>query len=230
MALAGIIFTILAALVLPVGAGIWLSMRKKGYLKPVLLGVLTFSLFQGVRLSLNYFVLTPMPAMTLLSLSSPVLYYLFFGATAGLFEEGGRWIVMSLFMKKRHRLNDGIAFGIGHGGIEAVLFAGINAVVLLILNDSSINPLQVFASGIERIFAMTVQIGFSVMVLKSVVMKKPSWLLLAFVLHTILDAGLVLQVYGVSDLLIEAYVGVFAVIMLVFLAIQHQKYKGAEIR
>ncbi len=230
MALLSSLFTIFAALILPLGAGIWLAARKKGYLKPVLLGVLTFSLFQGVRLWLNYFVLAPMPSMTLLSMSSPVLYFLFFGATAGLFEEGGRWLVMSLFMKDRHRMSDGIAFGVGHGGIEAILFAGISALALLILNDNSMTPPQIFASGIERIFAMTAQIALSVMVLKSVALKKPLWLLLAFVLHTIVDAGLVLQVYGASDFMMEAYVGIFAVIMLVFLMIQHKKYKGAEIQ
>ncbi len=223
------LFTFIAAFILPVGVGVWLAAKKKGYLKPILLGVLTFSLFQGIRLTLNTLVLEPMPSMTLLSLTNPVLYYLFFGATAALFEEGGRWIVMKLFMKDRQRFNDGIAFGIGHGGIEAILFAGLSALAILILNTSPVTAGNMFAGGIERIFAMTCQIAFSVMVLKSVKFKKPLWLLLAFILHTILDAGLVITVYGASVLLIEAYVGLFALISLGFLIYQHKKYEGGDI-
>lgn len=222
------LFSFLAAFVLPVGAAVWLAAKKKGYLKPILLGVLTFSLFQGIRLTLNWLVLGPMPSMTLLYMTQPVLYYLFFGATAALFEEGGRWIVMKLFMKDRHRLNDGIAFGIGHGGIEAVLFVGLSSFAILIMNSSPSPAGNVFAGGVERIFAMISQIAFSVMVLKAVRLKKPLWLLLAFVLHSVLDAGLVIGEFGASIFLIEAYAGVFALIMLVFLVIEHKKSKGVD--
>ncbi len=222
------LFTFVAAFVLPVGAAVWLAMKNEGYLKPVLLGVLTFSLFQGIRLTLNALVLEPMPSMTLLYMSNPFAYYLLYGATAGLFEEGGRWIVMSLFMKDRRRYNDGIAFGIGHGGIEAILYAGLGALIVLFTNDPRTLAGEMFAGGVERIFAMTAQIAFSVMVFKAVAFKKPLWLLLAFVLHTVLDAGLVITVYGASTFLIEAYVGVFALIMLGFLIYQHKKFKGVD--
>ncbi len=224
------LFTFIASFILPVGAAIWLSVKKKGYLKPILLGVLTFSFFQGIRLTLNQLVLSPMPSMTLMSVTQPVAYYLIFGATAALFEEGGRWIVMSLFMKNRHRFSDGIAFGIGHGGIEAVLLVGINSLIFLVTNNTSVPVGNMFAAGVERIFAMVVQIAFSVMVFKAVKLKKPLWLLLAFVLHAVLDAGLVISEYGASILLIEIYVCVFALIMLGFLIFQYKKTKGADIQ
>jgi uncharacterized membrane protein YhfC len=66
------------------------------------------------------------------------------------------------------------------------------------------------------------------MVLKAVTLKKPLWLLLAFVLHTVLDAGLVISVYGASTFLVEAYLGVFALILLGFLIFAKKKSKGDE--
>lgn len=232
MALFSSLFTIFAALILPVGAAIWLSARKKGYLKPVLLGALTFFVFQIItRIPLLQLVLPDMIWYTIFSTTQPVLYALFLGATAALFEEGGRWLVMRLFMKNRHRLNDGIAFGIGHGGIEAILLVGINAVVLLILNDHSTTPLQMFAGGFERIFTLIIHIALSVMVLKSVVLKKPLWLLLAFVLHTVIDMAAVLLVgAGAALLVIEAVVCVFSLLLLGYTVIEYKKYKGAEIQ
>jgi uncharacterized membrane protein YhfC len=224
------LFTFIAAFLLPVAAAVWMSAKERRHLKPVLLGVLTFVFFQGIRLTLNELVLKPMPSMTLLSVTQPVVYYLFFGATAALFEEGGRWIVMSLFMKDRSRFNDGIAFGIGHGGIEAIIFAGLSALIVLFTNDPRVSAGNMFTGGVERIFAMTAQIAFSVMVLKGVRLKKPLWLLLAFVLHTVLDAGLVISVYGASAFLIEAYAGVFALVMLGFLIVQHKKSKGDDMQ
>ena len=190
------LFTFIAAFILPVGAAVWFSVKKKGYLKPVLLGVATFTFFQGIRLTLNTLVIAPMPSMTLISITKPLLYFTFFGVTAALFEEGGRFIVMRLYMKNRHRLADGIAFGIGHGGIEAVALVGLNAFIMLITKNSVADPGNLFAGGVERILVMIIQIAFSVMVLKAVTLKKPLWLLLAFVLHTVLDAGLVITAYG----------------------------------
>ena len=224
------LFTFIAAFLLPVAAAVWLALKKEGYLRPILLGVFTFVFFQGIRLALNELVINPMPSMSVLSMTNPIAYYLFFGATAGLFEEGGRWIVMTLFLKDRRRFSDGVSFGIGHGGIEAIIFAGMSALFVLITNDPRVTAGNMFAGGVERLFAMTAQIAFSVMVFKAVTLKKPLWLLLAFVLHTILDAGLVIAVYGASTFLIEAYVGVFALIMLAFLIVQHKSFKGDNIQ
>lgn len=225
------LFAIFAALLLPIGAGVWLAVKKKGYLKPVLLGALTFFVFQIITRIPLLQILGDTVWFTIFSTTQPVLYVLFLGGTAALFEEGGRWIVMRLFMKNRHRLNDGIAFGVGHGGIEAVLLVGINAVVFLILNDPSTSPLQTFAGGFERLCTLVIHIAFSVMVLKSVVLKKPLWLLLAFVLHTALDMGYVLlKAAGVSDLALEAVIFVFALLLLGYVFLEHKKYKGAEIQ
>ena len=224
------LFTIFISIILPVGAGILLSVKKKGYLKPVLLGAATFTVVQFLTRvqALNLLGMTAWYNM--FAMSQPVLFALFLGATAALFEEGGRWLTMTLFMKKKHRVSDGIAFGVGHGGIEAILFVGIGMTVGLLSGNPAPSS-DAFITGIERLMTMVIHISWSVMVLKSVVLKKPSWLILAFVLHTAVDMGAVLLGQaGIAPLWIEGFVFVFAAAMLIYTIAEFRKYKGGQIQ
>jgi uncharacterized membrane protein YhfC len=69
---------------------------------------------------------------------------------------------------------------------------------------------QFLLGGIERIFALTVQIGLSLIVLYAIKNRKISVLLLAILLHAVLDFMAVLLSKNV--LLAESVVGVFAII------------------
>lgn len=184
-------FALFCSLILPLTLAVELCVRKKGTWRPLLCGALTFTVFQGfVRLP----VLTALARTDWYSgfeTSDPALYALFLGATAALFEEGGRWLVMHIFLKKRRSVRDGIAFGAGHGGIEAIAVLGVTALANIIGAGSlSVGEWSlVLAGGAERLFALAAQIGFSVMVMESVREKKPLWLLLAFALHMLIDFG-----------------------------------------
>ena len=78
-------------------------------------------------------------------------YWIFLGMTAGIFEETARWICFRYLLKKRRRFSDGIVFGLGHGGAEALLITGIgylnNFIVAWVLAGGG-NLTQSF--GIER--------------------------------------------------------------------------------
>jgi uncharacterized membrane protein YhfC len=223
--LISILTGILAGIVLPVGAAIGLSVKRKGYMKPVLLGALTFFVFQIVtRIPLLQLVVAQTLWFRIFAQTQPVLYALFLGGTAALFEEGGRWIVMTLFMKNKNRLNDGIAFGVGHGGIEAVYILGIGAVALLLDQTQPFMPADLLWGSLERVCTMVIHIAWSVMVLKSVVLKKPLWLLLAFVLHTAIDMVAVLMPQaGASVYAIEAVICIFALALLAYILFEHKK-------
>lgn len=226
------VFAIIATLLLPLGAGLWLGLKRKGYVEPLLLGAATFFVFQIViRIPILQLVLGEMTWYSIFSMTQPVLYALFLGATAALFEEGGRWIVMRAFMKKKRSIKDGIAFGIGHGGIEAVLLVGINAVALLIIYGPSTTPLLTALGGAERIFIMILHVSWSVMVLKSVVLHKPMWLVLAFVLHTVIDmAAVLMQQSGVSVYISEGFIALAAILSLWYIIVAYKKYRGADIQ
>lgn len=218
MELTSSVFLVLATLILPLCLGVFLSVKKKK-VKPVLLGALTFTLFQLVlRLPLMQFVFPKMSWFTIMTTLNPVMTAFFFGFTAALFEEFGRYIIMNLFMKDRHCLLDGISFGVGHGGIEAILLVGINAVVTLLMASALVNPNDMIFAGTERISTMICHIAWSVMVLKGISTKKPIWLIVAFVLHWVIDTGVVLLLQaGTTTFAIEIIIAVFAVFMLGFI-------------
>lgn len=227
------IFAFCCALVLPIVLAVELCVRRKENWKPLLFGALTFTVFQGfVRL----------PALSTLSRTDwfgalqnaePLVYTLFLGATAALCEEGGRWLVMRFLLKKQREVRDAVAFGVGQGGLEAVVILGMTAAATLFSSsseDAGSIPL-VFASGTERLFALAAQLGFSVMVMKSVRERKPLWLFLAFGLHTLIDFGMAYAAGFLGDSAsiwaVEACVGLLALAMLRFMRREQKKEAAA---
>ncbi|OQB23887.1 MAG: hypothetical protein BWY11_01540 [Firmicutes bacterium ADurb.Bin182] len=213
------LFTIFAAFVLPIVAAVWLALKKKRYLRPVLFGALTFIVFQVLtRIPLLQLVIAPMPWYILMSISSPLLAGLFLSLTAALFEEVGRYIVMRLFLKNNRRYMDSVAFGIGHGGTEAILLVGLNALIGLIMSYGlSADPWMTVAAGVERLSAMVLHVALSVMVLQSINKRNVLYLILAIFLHTLTNlAAVMMQANGTPVFLIEAVLFGFALIMLIF--------------
>lgn len=181
------IFALFCALILPLGLAAEFCVRRKKSWKPLLFGALTFTAFQGFA---------RLPVLTALSgtawyaslQASPVWYTLFLGVSAALFEEGGRFLVMRFLLKRQRTVADAVAFGVGHGGIEAVVILGATALFTLISGTgvTETDPVFVFAGAAERLFALTAQIGFSVLMMKSLREKKTGWLIPVFVSHALL--------------------------------------------
>lgn len=225
------IFTLLATLLFPIAIGIFLAAKNKGLFKPFVFGVLTFVIFQGlIRIPLIQYVLPNMGWYWTLSAVYPIWYAVFLGFTAAIFENTGRYVMMKLFMKDRMRYIDGISFGLGHGGIEALLITGINTLVSLMLYGAVYDSLSVFLAGTERICAMMFHVAASLLVLKSVKLKKPYYLFAAIFLHTLLDTGLLLlSLAGMSVLHIEIVIAVFAIAMLLLTILMKKNFGGKHI-
>lgn len=200
------IFTIFCALVLPLGAAIVFSLRFHSGWKPVIFGVATFLVFQVLtRMPLIQVLLPNIWWFSFISVTHPILYSIFLGVTAGLFEEFGRYFVMSVFLRKKTDTVSAIGFGIGHGGIEAILLAGTNALLTFLTNSQAISGGMVFAGGLERLSAMSLHIFWSVLVMKAVKEKRFKWVLLAFILHSIVDGAAAIASYcGLSVWVIES--------------------------
>lgn len=224
------VFTITTAILLPVGAAVWMATRRKGYCEPILLGVATFTVFQMLtRIPILRLILPPMPWFAIMNTVRPVLSALFYGVTAALFEEGGRYIVINLFLKDRRRVSDGIAFGIGHGGIEAILLVGIYAILTLFSPEGVRDPGGMFATGAERVSAMIFHIAWSVMVLKSVRKRNGWWLALAFGLHALVDIFAVLAYQrGMSRLGAEAALGTLALLLLGYIIYEYKQKENED--
>lgn len=215
----GYIFALLAAVVLPIAAMIYSSRRIKTW-QPVLLGAMTFIVFQVVlRIPLLQVILPRSTDYTLFQFTQPVLFMIFLSFSAGLFEEGGRYLMMRRFMKGAP-VSHGIAFGIGHGGIEAILLVGINLIAAAVTNAVGIGPATsgLFAAGgFERISAMVFHVCLSVMIWLSLTQQRPALLPLAILLHTLFNvlAGY-LSILGVSVFRIEAALAFVVILLLIY--------------
>lgn len=165
-----------------------------------------------------------------------------FGLVAGLFEEGARYVVYRRWLHSERRWTGGLLFGLGHGGMEAMLLGGLtlyasfqaiayrNAELATILPPEHlvIARAQLDAywgttwyaallGALERVFAIGIQISLAVMVLQVFVRRSHLWLLLAIAWHLLVDA---VAVFGISTwgiYITELIIGVMAVMSLVFL-------------
>ena len=143
-----------------------------------------------------------------------------FLATSGLFEETARWIVLRFWAKNTREWNDGVGFGLGHGGIEALLlftnlFAG--NIMLLTTGDAitaqatgnddpataqaiteQIEALQNIGVGMiatswyERALAIATHVVFTLIVLRAVRERRWQLWALAVVCHIGFNAVAVL--------------------------------------
>jgi uncharacterized membrane protein YhfC len=114
---------VLVDLLAPIVLAVFLARRLGGRWRYWWYGLLVFLLSQGV---------TRIPAMLLLqtrpavqqALQEPFWFWLFLvfaAATAGLFEEGGRWLAFRFFVPSTERhWRAALMLGAGHGGLESI--------------------------------------------------------------------------------------------------------------
>ncbi len=236
---------VIGMILLPILLGFWLTRRFKLSWKLFFAGALTFIASQvlhipflvGLTALFNNGTL-PSPPLAWTTVFNAVLL----GLLAGIFEETARYILFKFFLKKARTWNEGVLVGAGHGGVEAFLlgvmgvFSIVNMVVLQNVDLSTMgipadqlalakqqvdafwaSPAYIGLLGFaERIFAITLHISLSAMVLYSVVYKKPVWFWLAMLWHAFVDAAAVYLLPLVGALAVE---GAVALMVLVSLAI-----------
>lgn len=197
---------------------------------PILIGAVTFIIFAMILEQISHvLVLKPGTDGTISLLSdSPWLYVLYGVFAAGIFEETGRLVAFLLMKKKYNRLDSAVSYGIGHGGIEAIIVLGLGMLVSIIFsvmlnNGSSIvdtlppsvaesitgtSNINYLLSITERIFAVSVHIGLSVIVFVSVLQKGKWWLFpLAIVLHALTNVTAAMMQAGLLTNMWIMYAG-----------------------
>jgi len=238
-----LIFGVVICFLLPVSGYIYTKVRYKKITKPFLFGMLTFFISQMVlRIPIIQVLLPRFDWYNIFATKYEYLYYILMALSAGVFEEVGRFIVVKYFLKKNRRYGDGIAFGFGHGGIEAILLLGITYINMLIYsfayNNGTLDALLTGASQgtidsvcatvtgltvgsillgtIERVIAITMHIGMTMIVYMGFAKKKEvSYLGLAILVHTIVDSLCgILPKMGINGVALEVVFGVCAALLL----------------
>ncbi|RFU63065.1 YhfC family intramembrane metalloprotease [Bacillus sp. V59.32b] len=208
-----LIISIAIAIIIPIVLTVYFKKKYKISLKVLLVGALTFFLFVQVLEGLVPFVVfNNGPASSLLE--NPWAYMLYGGLMAGIFEETGRFLMFSFLLKKYRECKDGLAFGLGHGGLESVMIVGITNITMLayafMINNGTFDKLLInqqtkdalqpvkqqlisepsylyLLGGIERISAIAFQIALSLLVLYAVKENKKVYLLYAIGIHALLN-------------------------------------------
>ena len=129
------VFNGLFMVVFPVVLTVVLARRLKlPWLPLVSIGAATFILSQVVRLPLLQGLTLLLPREWFEAWSSDGLFWfnvLILSLTAGIFEEGARYLVYRFWIKKARTFNEGMLFGAGHGGVEALILGGLVIVTLI---------------------------------------------------------------------------------------------------
>jgi uncharacterized membrane protein YhfC len=147
--------------------------------------------------------------------------------TAGLFEEGGRYLGYRFLWKKEEKnWSRALMYGAGHGGLESMVLVGgltilgaINAIVIFQIDPAMLPADQALAinqaretialtawwlpllGALERLMAMAIQVALSVLVLQVFTRGQSYWWWIALGYHTLVDLVAVLVADGVSGTL-----------------------------
>ena len=104
---------------------IW-RLRTKKNMRPALTGALTFLFFAKLLqvIPYSFFIGFTNPISKVIR-ANEILYALYLGIVAALFEETGRYLAFRYFLPKygEHR-ETAVTYGIGHGGVECMLMYG----------------------------------------------------------------------------------------------------------
>lgn len=219
-----LVFDILICFGIPITGIIIAKKKKLRPLQPFLVGASAFVISQlCIRVPILQLVLPGM--VWYQNLQGNVWGYgIFLGITAGIFEEAARLLFMTFAMKKRRELSDGVLFGLGHGGIEAMLLVGVSDIAAMIMlvegmpQYTTLSYGMLLAGGVERIFAMMFHMGATLLIFHGIKEGKGIWYtILAIFLHGILDAGCVIlpQGYQMGAFGIEVFLAITSSIVLV---------------
>lgn len=135
----------------PVFLSLYLVRRFHAKLSTILIGAGTFFLFALVLESLMHQWVLKGPHGAVI-MDNTLLFALYGGLAAGIFEETGRFLSMKFLMKKEpSEPLPGIAYGVGHGGMEMLIIFGItmigNLVFSAMINSGQTDVLFSKASG-----------------------------------------------------------------------------------
>ncbi|MBR1898919.1 MAG: YhfC family intramembrane metalloprotease [Oscillospiraceae bacterium] len=95
---------------------LWIIWRKKAHAAwiPLIAGVVGYLFIGTFRGAARALFLTPLQ-------DTPWLFYILQAVFAGVFEEGGRYLIFRYGIPQHDRYTDAASYGIGHGGLEHLI-------------------------------------------------------------------------------------------------------------
>ena len=259
MLTAAYLFNATGMILLPIVLAFFLTRKFHLSWKLILAGALTFIASQVLHIPLLYGLtaLFKIPGAPVIPEAWRTLFNaVLLGLLAGIFEETARWILFKFILKNAKIWQEGLVVGMGHGGIEAFLLGGLaltSVLSMIAMRNADLSklgaspdqiqllkqqldafwsaPVYMAVLGfVERIFAISLHLVLSVMVLYSVAYKRPLWFWAALLWHAVVDGLSVYFAPIVGALGVEGILGVCAVISLLILFWMRSLFLGPENR
>ncbi len=203
---------VLVDVLAPLLLAVYLARRRQGRWRYWLYGMLVFLLSQGITRVPAMIYFQTLPAVQA-ALAKPVwfwLFLLFAALTAGLCEEGGRWLAFRFLVRPDERhWRTALMLGAGHGGLESMAIGLLAAAALVGYLVVTLLPPETFGGaapqieaarkqfaamqgwepllgGWERLGALAIQVALAVLVLQAFTRGR-RWWWYALAAHTLVD-------------------------------------------
>lgn len=226
-------------LALPIALAVWIARRWQTGWRLFFIGAATFIGAQLLHIPFNWLILQRL-ALLPTEPATPVqlaALAIFLGASACLFEEGGRYLTYRFWAANARSWRQGMMVGAGHGGVEAVL-AGVSALatfgLFLAVRQGALDANTLATAGppemlqaqidtmfslpwymillgaVERVFALALHLSLSLLVLEAVLRANRLWLVAAMMWHALANATAVFALETWGALASEVLLGLFA--------------------
>ena len=212
--IAGMVFSLIVSFALPIGLFIYAKKKLGAKAAPFFIGCGVFFVMVLMLEAAIHRIVFQLAGEALTG--SVILYAVYGGLMAALFEETGRYIAMR-FLVKPMDFPNAFMYGAGHGGVEAMLLCGVasisNIASAVMINSGTMSAqlasldakkaadtaalgttpsLTFFAGGVERIIAVVLHLSLSILVFQSIRKKSRKDLLNAYLFHFVIDSLAVL--------------------------------------
>ena len=252
--LIGMVFSLMISVGLPILLLVLLRKKTKAKFSAFFIGCGIFVVFALVLEQILHTVV--LTATGTLVTGNVFLYALYGGLAAALFEESGRLVAMKFLMKKNLNKQNALMYGAGHGGIEAIIIVGVtyvsNLLTSVMINSGAIQlsmsmldenmqrttfeqlrvlwelpSWQFYLAGVERIFAIVLHIGLSVMVYQAIKTGQKKYWFIAFGLHFLVDfVTVIVSGFGAPVWVIEVIL--FAMLIPIILCVRKLYMEDAD--
>lgn len=245
--------SLLLSVGLPVVLTIWVMKKYRPGFWAVASGMIVFFVLQVlIRIPLMQ-VFSASEAGKAFIQSNTLLYIVIAALTAGIVEEFGRYFAFKVMLKNRRGYGHGLAYGIGHGGIEAIVLIGLayvsNILIGIMINSGGVStldsvgaamlqptitaltqtaPTDFLLGGIERVFAICFHIAMSILVLYGVRKRNIAYTLLAVLLHGLVDFGVVTIAGNFGIIWGEVFMFVVAAASIVYIVLMKRVFKKQD--
>lgn len=119
------VISCLIAFLVPVGLLLYFRIKKKADILPFFIGCAVMLIFAFVLEQLAHSLILGSAAGIIIQ-KNTLLYALYGGLMAGLFEETGRFVAFKTVLKrKQEKDQNALMYGAGHGGFEAIVILGL---------------------------------------------------------------------------------------------------------